>query len=90
MKHHYNIQVTGKVQGVWYRKSAKREADKWGIKGFVMNMDDGSVYLEAEGDEKALDLFVKWCRQGPEKARVRDVVVTEAELEEFGDFQEMR
>lgn len=87
---HYNITISGKVQGVWFRKSAQKEALKWGINGFVMNGNDGTVYIEAEGEEKALDLFVKWCRQGPEKARVSDLVVKQGELQNFKDFQVMR
>ncbi len=90
MTKHYNITISGKVQGVWFRKSAEKEAKKWGITGYVMNGNDGTVYIEAEGDEKALDLFVKWCRQGPEKARVSDLVVQEGEIQNFPDFQVMR
>lgn len=90
MTKHYKITISGKVQGVWFRKSAHREAEKWGIKGYVMNGNDGTVYVEAEGEEKALDLFVKWCRQGPEKARVSDVVVKEGDMENFSEFEVMR
>lgn len=87
---HYNITISGKVQGVWFRKSAQKEASKWGIKGFVMNGNDGTVYIEAEGEEKALDLFAKWCRQGPERARVTDLVIKEGELQNFKDFEVMK
>ncbi|HNU41845.1 MAG TPA: acylphosphatase, partial [Cyclobacteriaceae bacterium] len=45
---HINILVTGTVQGVYYRASTKQKADELGIKGFVRNQPDGSVYIEAE------------------------------------------
>jgi acylphosphatase len=54
---HWNIKVTGKVQGVFFRASTKAVADQLGVKGFVKNLSDGSVYIEAEGDEFALEYF---------------------------------
>jgi acylphosphatase len=64
------ITVTGRVQGVSYRHSARTMARYLGIKGFVRNMNDGSVYIEAEGEAETLGKFVIWCRKGPDFARV--------------------
>ncbi len=61
----YVMRVTGRVQGVGFRYFAVREAEKEGIKGFVRNEPDGSVYIEAEGDEEALERFVMRIRKGP-------------------------
>lgn len=61
----YKIHVRGYVQGVGFRWSTVREADKRGITGFVKNMPDGSVYIEAEGSEKQLKAFIDWCKEGP-------------------------
>jgi acylphosphatase len=61
----YKIQVKGLVQGVGFRWNAAREARVLGITGFVRNMPDGSVYIEAEGSESQLNAFVKWCKNGP-------------------------
>lgn len=61
----YKIHVRGRVQGVGFRWSAVREARKNGITGFVKNMSDGSVYIEAEGYGKQLRAFVEWCKAGP-------------------------
>jgi acylphosphatase len=49
---HWNIKVTGKVQGVFFRASTKAVADQLGVKGFVKNLSDGSVYIEAAGDHR--------------------------------------
>lgn len=57
------------VQGVFFRYSAKDVADGLGISGFARNEADGTVYVEAEGEEDNLNEFLKWCRQGPETAR---------------------
>ncbi len=47
------------------------------VKGFVKNMYDGSVYIEAEAGERALDDFISWCRKGPDFARVERVETEE-------------
>ncbi|HOK26280.1 MAG TPA: acylphosphatase [Bacteroidales bacterium] len=61
----YKIQVTGYVQGVGFRYCTVREARRLGIKGYVRNMPDGSVYIEAEGDREQLEALVRWCNEGP-------------------------
>ena len=61
----YKIHVTGYVQGVGFRWRTEREAASLGIKGFVRNMPDGSVCIEAEGSRKQLRDFTEWCRKGP-------------------------
>ena len=62
---HLNIRISGKVQGVFYRASAVKEAERLNIKGFARNEPDDSVYIEAEGDEDALESFLSWCAKGP-------------------------
>jgi acylphosphatase len=69
--------VTGRVQGVSYRHSARTMARYLGIRGFVKNRNDGSVYIEAEGDTEALGSFVQWCRKGPDFARVEKIETQE-------------
>lgn len=86
MLKHYNIKVTGEVQGVWYRKSTQQKAVELGIKGFVQNQPDWSVYIEAEGTETQLKTLLDWCAKGPEHAKVEKVVWEEKELQFFEDF----
>jgi acylphosphatase len=83
---HIAIRVSGKVQGVFFRANTKTQADNFGIKGFVRNEPDGSVYIEAEGNEKSLDEFVRWCNKGPSFAKVDSCEVDEGELKDFSDF----
>lgn len=87
---HYNIAVTGKVQGVWYRKSTLEKASEIGLKGFVQNMPDGSVYIEAEGSKVQLDMLLSWCKKGPEFASVQEVTFQESELKKFEVFKILR
>jgi acylphosphatase len=73
MKKHISLKVSGGVQGVGFRLSAKIEADRLCVTGFVMNCDDGSVCIEAEGEDDAITAFADWCRTGPDGARVQRV-----------------
>lgn len=81
------LHILGKVQGVYYRKSAKEKADELGITGYVMNMPDGSVYAEAEGEESAVSKFIAWCRIGPAAAKVTEIKAETAERTDFPDFR---
>lgn len=84
---HYAIRITGRVQGVGYRASAWAEAERLGLRGFVRNEPDGSVYAEAEGEREPLDRFVAWCRRGPSHARVENVVKEERAPQGFAGFR---
>ena len=83
---HYNITITGRVQGVGYRHAARTNARFHGIKGTVKNLADGSVYIEAEGTRNQLDDYVKWCRTGPGFGSVEGVLVDVAPLKNFTKF----
>jgi acylphosphatase len=82
-----SISVTGKVKGVLFRASAKEIAESLNIKGLAQNQSDGSVYIEAEGDEESLQKFVEWCKHGPARAQVTNVDVQESELKNFERFE---
>lgn len=83
-----NIKIYGQVQGVFFRHSAKQEAEQLGIVGWTRNNADGSVEIEAEGSEKQLEEFIKWCKKGPVAANVEKVEVEwKKDLEEFEGFE---
>lgn len=84
---HLNITVYGKVQGVFFRASTKAVADQLGVKGLVKNQKDGSVYIEAEGDDFSMDSFLEWCHEGPQKAVVEKVETTEGEVKNYRNFE---
>jgi acylphosphatase len=81
------IRISGKVQGVFFRASAKDEADRLGIAGIVRNEADGSVFVDAEGSEEPLQHFVVWCRNGPTHARVMTIVTEEATPKGYVGFK---
>jgi acylphosphatase len=81
-----SILVTGKVQGVFYRQSAKEKALALGIKGKVMNLPDGNVRIIATGTKEQIDILSAWCKEGPPKALVSNVTVRELPLQSFDHF----
>jgi len=70
---HLEIKIFGRVQGVFFRHSAKQKAEELNIKGFAKNEPDGTVYIEAEGEEENLKQFLDWCYQGSPFALVEKV-----------------
>jgi len=66
--------VHGTVQGVFYRASTQNEAKKLDLTGFVRNLADGTVELEAQGSAANVDKLLDWCRQGPAGAEVSRVL----------------
>jgi acylphosphatase len=71
----YRVRVAGRVQGVWYRESCRRQADAAGVSGWVHNNPDGTVEAVLEGQAAAVDRVVAWMRHGPRHAVVTGVEV---------------
>ncbi len=68
--------ISGQVQGVWFRRSTKDEADRiGGLQGFVRNLVDGRVEAVIQGEAHAVERLVRWCHEGPRNARVEAVEV---------------
>ncbi|MBN2273390.1 MAG: acylphosphatase [Bacteroidales bacterium] len=84
---HKNILIQGFVQGVGFRYSAVKAAHQFDIKGFVKNMQDGSVYIEAEGSESKVEEFIMWCHSGPPMAHIRSVSILDGPLMQFRHFK---
>jgi len=86
-KLHYNIKVSGRVQGVWFRKCTKDAAIQIGVKGFVKNDFDRTVYAEAEGSKEQLTEFISWLYKGSPLSKVSKVEYTEDGLINFENFK---
>ncbi len=83
---HLNIKIDGRVQGVSFRFAARKKAQSLGVKGYVKNQPDGTVFIEAEGEEKQLNEFLKWCYKGPTLAKVMDIEIQENNPKHFSTF----
>ncbi len=85
------VRVKGLVQGVFYRQATLLEANRLGVSGSVRNLADGSVEVVAEGERRAVEALLAWCRRGPPSARVNSVDVGwEPPRGEVGPFRVFR
>ena len=73
------MNVSGRVQGVFYRATCARLARDKGLAGSVRNRPDGGVEAVFEGPRNEVEEMVAWCRRGPDLARVDEVVVSDEE-----------
>jgi acylphosphatase len=73
------VLVSGRVQGVWFRESCRREAEAAGVSGWVRNRSDQRVEAVFEGEPSSVLAMVTWCAIGPPMARVTGVDVVDEE-----------
>ncbi len=86
------VNISGIVQGVFFRLETMKTANRIGVKGYVRNLPDGSVEAVFQGDENQLEQQLKWCHQGPDASRVDHVkqeklVKPEDQLNSFDSFE---
>lgn len=80
------VNVYGKVQGVGFRYSALQKANEMGVRGFVKNRTDGSVYMEVEAEPELLEQFLLWCQKGPSWSRVDKIMVNDIPFNNYRNF----
>ncbi|UCH10485.1 MAG: acylphosphatase [Fidelibacterota bacterium] len=81
------ITVAGRVQGVGFRWSARRQAIHYKINGYVRNLPSGEVEMVAEGDDAGVAQMIHWARQGPSWSHVADLRIEELPYDnEYHDF----
>lgn len=85
-----HLLIKGKVQGVFYRASAKDAALKNGITGWIKNNKEGDVEAMITGTDAQLEKFTDWCRRGPPKAIVDEVIITPKVQMNFNGFDIIR
>jgi len=77
LKRRVRVVISGLVQGVFFRDSARRQAERLGVTGWVRNLPDGRVEAVFEGDSAWVRELVQWCHRGPPGAEVEEVSVVE-------------
>lgn len=82
-----HLVIKGKVQGVYYRASARDKARKAGLTGWVQNTHIGDVEMMVTGEEQALGQFIMWCKSGPPNAIVEGVIVKDISFIHFDRFE---
>lgn len=83
----FRILVFGKVQGVYFRASAKEIADSFDLVGYARNVPDGSVEIVAQGEKWKLDNFIHWMDNSNLLAKIEKITVKEIKPSDFTEFQ---
>jgi acylphosphatase len=81
-----HVTISGDVQGVFFRETARRKATEAGVAGWMTNRSDGKVEAVFEGPAEAVEELVEFCREGPTAATVEDVDVQTEEPETLSGF----
>ena len=82
-----HILISGYVQGVGFRYYVQEKAQKLNVLGWVKNNLEGSVEVDAQGEEHNIDAFIDLCGKGPPLSRVKDVKMHEEPVtKEFHEF----
>ncbi len=82
-----HVFVSGRVQGVYFRKSTKKKAKKLNVFGWVRNLSDGRVEAIFEGEENMVEQIIDWCKKGSVFAKVEDLEIIKEEYRgEFSGF----
>ena len=84
MKKSIRIYITGVVQGIFFRNFVKENAERYDVKGFVRNLDDGRVEVFLEGDVDKVKKMIELCKKGPKHAEIKNV---EEKSESFQGFR---
>lgn len=83
-----HVIVSGRVHGVFFRDSTRREAERLGVAGWVRNVDDGTVEAVFESETSAVEAMLAFCRRGPQRAQVDSLEVADDEaVEGLRDFR---
>ena len=85
-----HLEIEGRVQGVFFRAKAKEIAGIHKISGWIRNTDDGKVEACISGEDHDVEEFIEWCKKGPEKAKVENVIVNYTDVKKFNKFEVMR
>lgn len=84
------IKISGRVQGVFYRVSAKEQADTLQVEGWIKNEPDETVTAYVSGDEENVQAFINWCRTGPPGAQVEDIKIENCAAQSVNGFGILR
>ena len=85
-----HLLISGKVQGVFFRAQAKHVAERYNIKGWIKNTQDAKVEALITGETANVDEFIKWCKTGPEEAKVDNISISPMPETKFDKFQVSR
>jgi len=87
MKKSVRLYINGTVQGVFFRMFVKENAERYNVKGFVRNLEDGRIEVFLEGDSNDVNKMIELCRKGPKHAQIKNVEIKEERFQDLKDFK---
>ena len=87
MKKSMRIYISGTVQGIFFRNFVKENAERYNVKGFVRNLEDGRVEVFLEGDVNDVNKMIEICKTGPKHSQIKNVEEKEERFQDFKNFK---
>lgn len=87
MKKTVRLYIDGSVQGVFFRSFIKENAERYNVKGFVRNLEDGKVEVVLEGNMEDVDKMIEICKTGPKHSQIRNVEIKDEKFQDFKTFK---
>ena len=87
MKKSVKLYITGTVQGVFFRAFIKENAERYDVKGFTRNLDDGRIEVFLEGNPNDVNKMIELCKKGPKHSKIRNVEIKPEKFQDFKTFK---
>ncbi len=87
MKKSIRLYITGTVQGVFFRTFIKSNAEKYNVKGFTRNLEDGRIEVFLEGNSDDVNKMIELCKQGPKHSMIKKVEEKPEKFQGFNTFK---
>ena len=87
MKKAVRMYVSGAVQGIFFRQFVKDNAERYNLRGFVRNLEDGRVEIFIEGDIENVDKMIELVQKGPKHSQIKKVDIKEEKFQDFREFK---
>ena len=87
MKKSVRLYITGTVQGVFFRIFVKENAERYNVKGFTRNLEDGRIEVFLEGDTENVAKMIELCKKGPKHSMIKNVEIKQEYFQDFKAFK---
>lgn len=87
MKKSVRLYIGGVVQGVFYRAFIKENAERYDVKGFVRNLEDGRVEIFIEGNPDNVNKMIELAKKGPKHSQIKNIEIREERFQDFKSFK---
>ncbi len=87
MKKSVRLYINGTVQGVFYRAFIKENAERYNVKGFVRNLEDGRVEVFLEGDSNGVNKMIEIAKKGPKHSQIKKVQIKSERFQDLKSFK---